>query len=278
MSDMVKFIEDKMSSRYISEITGKNHRDVLRDIRDEFDVELDEEGNIINLEETGPYFGLVEYKAGNGREYKEYLLTELGTIALLGRYSKPLRRQVEKEWLEFKKAAATPTFRAPRTFVEALRLSLELAEQVELSEQQRVKSESRVTRLQHNLETKVKPAFRQLTERAEVAENELAKIIAKPKKEDEVQPYEVARALHVISSSGKPHSSMVGDILNRSNIIPRSVYDSNIGQWVNVYSAQDAMEIVRTYLLDYETCKGHISKGLRCNFKFEIIHRVRWAA
>ena len=236
-------------------------------------------------EEIGkPNFGLSSYGHDNGREYKEYLLTELGTLALLGRYSKPLRRQVEREWLEHKKEAATPSFqiedpiaRAEKWIVEHKQLKLS-EQQLELSEQQRVESESRITRLQHNLETKVKPAFRQLTERAEVAENELAKIIAKPKKEDEVQPYEVARALHVISSSGKPHSSMVGDILNRSNIIPRSVYDSNIGQWVNVYSAQDAMEIVRTYLLDYETCKGHISKGLRCNFKFEIIHRVRWAA
>ena len=238
MSDMVKFIGDKMSSRYISEIAGKDHFNVLRDIRDEFDVELDEDDNIVNLEETDSYFELVKYKAGNGEMRPEYLLTERGTLGLLGRYSKPLRRQVEEEWLDFKKAA-TPSFqiedpiaRAEKWIVEHKQLKLS-EQQLELSEQQRVESESRITRLQHNLETKVKPAFRQLTERAEVVENELAKIIAKPKKDDEVQPYEVARALHAISSSGKPHHSMVGDILNRSNIESRSVYDSNIEQWVN---------------------------------------------
>ena len=108
MNDMSKFIGDKMSSRYIAEVTGKDHKNVLRDIRDELAIQLDKEGNIINLESHCPYFGLSEYKAGNGEMRPEYLLTELGTIALLGRYSKPLRRQVEKEWFEFKEAA-TPT-------------------------------------------------------------------------------------------------------------------------------------------------------------------------
>ena len=32
MSEMIKFIEGKMSSRYISEIAGKQHFNVLRDI------------------------------------------------------------------------------------------------------------------------------------------------------------------------------------------------------------------------------------------------------
>ena len=276
MAEMVKFNEGKMSSRYISEITGKDHRHVTRDIS-VLAAKLPDSLAV-------PNFGHREYTYGNNNKAQEYLLTELATTMLLAGYDAVFLATVCSDWLEHKKEATTPSFqiedpiaRAEKWIVEHKQLKLS-EQQLELSEQQRVESESRITRLQHNLETKVKPAFRQLTERAEVAENELAKIIAKPKKEDEVQPYEVARALHVISSSGKPHSSMVGDILNRSNIIPRSVYDSNIGQWVNVYSAQDAMEIVRTYLLDYETCKGHISKGLRCNFKFEIIHRVRWAA
>ena len=76
MSDMVKFIGDKMSSRYISEITGKEHKNVLRDIRDEFDVELDKEGNIIYLESHGSYFELSEFSNERGKSLPEYLLTE----------------------------------------------------------------------------------------------------------------------------------------------------------------------------------------------------------
>ena len=76
MSDMVKFIGDKMSSRYISEITGKDHKNVLRDIRDEFDVELDKDGNLIYLESHCPYFGLSEFSNERGKSLPEYLLTE----------------------------------------------------------------------------------------------------------------------------------------------------------------------------------------------------------
>ena len=68
MSDMVKFIGDKMSSRYISEIAGKQHFNVLRDIS-VLAAKLPEEIGELNFE-------LVKYKAGNGREQPMYTMDE----------------------------------------------------------------------------------------------------------------------------------------------------------------------------------------------------------
>jgi len=106
MSEIIKFkTEGKvigMSTRWIAHMLKeqgepKEHKIILRDIRDEFDGE-----------DTGTYFVPVKYTDSKGENRTEYILTELGCIGLFSRYDKKFRRMMEKEWLEFKQQTAPP--------------------------------------------------------------------------------------------------------------------------------------------------------------------------
>ena len=108
-----------MSSREIAELTGKDHKHVIRDIR----VLLDE------LAKDGPDLAHVrEDKDARGYTSMFYLDREL-TDTLLTGYSVVLRRKVIARWHELE--AGVP-LRVPQTFAQALRIAAEQAEQIEV--------------------------------------------------------------------------------------------------------------------------------------------------
>jgi Rha family phage regulatory protein len=72
--------EMKMTSLEIAELTGKMHKHILRDIKDE--VEKLENGGI----KAQPIFGLSEYKDSTGRKVPMYTLTREGVLQLAARY------------------------------------------------------------------------------------------------------------------------------------------------------------------------------------------------
>ncbi|MES2942978.1 MAG: phage antirepressor KilAC domain-containing protein [Pseudomonadota bacterium] len=106
-----------MTSREISELTGKDHKHVLFDIRKMF-VELDED-------ETR--FRLI-YLDSMNRQQVEYALDRLLTETLLTGYSAIARRRVIARWHEFEAEAAP---KVPQTMAQALRLAADQAEQLE---------------------------------------------------------------------------------------------------------------------------------------------------
>lgn len=114
-------LQQTMSSREISDLTGKQHKNVIVDCE--------------KLNENYRDMGLAEisadvYRDAYGREQKCYTLTRMQTFDLMTGYSAPLRIKVNRRWEELENAQK---LQLPQTFAEALR---QLAEQVEENDRQ----------------------------------------------------------------------------------------------------------------------------------------------
>lgn len=107
-----------MSSREIAELTGKQHKDVIRDIRVMIEA-LKKDGADLRH--------VAEEKDGRGYTSCFHLDREL-TETLLTGYSIPLRRRVIARLHELEQQQAP---RLPQNFAEALRLAADQAEQIE---------------------------------------------------------------------------------------------------------------------------------------------------
>lgn len=101
-----------MSSREIAELTGKMHRNVVRDI----------EKMLKNIGEGVLKFEHTYTNDQNGQEYREFLLPKNLTLNLVLGYRDDLRLKVVDRWLELE-AQNVPA--APQNMVEALTLALE---------------------------------------------------------------------------------------------------------------------------------------------------------
>ena len=108
-----------MSSREIADLTGKEHKNVIRDIR----AMLDELGN-----DGSDLSHVREDKDVRGYTAMFHLDREL-TDTLLTGYSAILRRAVVARWRELEAAHAAPM--VPQTMAQALRLAADQAEQIE---------------------------------------------------------------------------------------------------------------------------------------------------
>ena len=106
-----------MSSREIAELTGKEHFNVNRDIRNM----LEELG-----EDTFKFEGI--YLDAYNREKPCYYLPKDLTITLVSGYNVQMRYAITKRWMELEAQQAP---RIPQTFAEALRLAAEMEEQKE---------------------------------------------------------------------------------------------------------------------------------------------------
>ena len=105
-----------MSSREIAELTGKQHKHVIRDVR----AMLEE------LEKDGPVLGHQEERDARGYTTAFQLNREL-TETLITGYSIKLRHKVILRLHELEQMASAPAI--PQTLPEALRLAADLAEQ-----------------------------------------------------------------------------------------------------------------------------------------------------
>ena len=107
-----------MSSREIAELTGKMHRNVVRDI----------EKMLKNIGEGVLKFEHTYTNNQNGQEYREFLLPKNLTLNLVLGYRDDLRLKVVDRWLELEARAAQP-YKVPQTYAAALleagRLALE---------------------------------------------------------------------------------------------------------------------------------------------------------
>ncbi|WP_313798829.1 Rha family transcriptional regulator [Cytobacillus sp.] len=114
----------------VAEVFGKNHDNVLRDIRNQVEklIEAGEEKfSLINFEES-------VYRNVRGREYKKVNMTEDAfTLVVMG-YVTPEAMKFKVKFIqEFKriKEQLQRQFAVPTTFAEALRLAADLQEENE---------------------------------------------------------------------------------------------------------------------------------------------------
>ena len=105
-----------MSSREISNLTGKMHPHVKRDIE-----RMCSEINHPNLDSS-------EY-THRGNVYNEYLLDRDMTLCLVSGYSAPLRMKIIQRWRELEEVQKP---KIPQTLSEALQLAADQAKQLEL--------------------------------------------------------------------------------------------------------------------------------------------------
>lgn len=114
MNDLMSVNEvQTMSSREIAELTGKEHKHVLRDIR-----------TIIEQLKDGPDLDHDEFQQlKDSRGYtSEYLLTKNQTLLLMTGYSVPLRQKLIKRWQELEaqvRGPALPDFNNPAAAARA---------------------------------------------------------------------------------------------------------------------------------------------------------------
>lgn len=111
-----------MSSREITELTGKQHKHVLEDIR-----------RLIKQKAINqPDFRLVEYTDVKGEKRPEYLLDFDATMTLVTGYNAVLRAKVIRRWRELEEK--THNVALPKTYKEALKallVEVEAREQLE---------------------------------------------------------------------------------------------------------------------------------------------------
>jgi len=117
-------IQRTMSSREISQETGKPHNDVLKAIRSM-------EPAWRNV--TGGNFSLSEYTDTTGRKQPMYDLTKKESLYIATKFNDEARAKLIIRWEELEKQNQ---FQVPSTISEALRLAADQAEQIEKQQKQ----------------------------------------------------------------------------------------------------------------------------------------------
>ena len=109
-----------MSSREIAELTGKEHKNVIRDIRAMLDSLAEGDGSVLSH--------VAETKDARGYTAEIALPKDL-TLTLVAGYNVKLRKRIIDRWLELEAQQSSPVPAIPQTLPEALRLAADLAEQ-----------------------------------------------------------------------------------------------------------------------------------------------------
>lgn len=110
-----------MSSLQIAELTGKNHKEVMRSIRN-----MEPAWEKIN----GRRFALVEYKDAKGEKRPCYHLTKTECLYVATKFNDEARAKLVLRWEELETANANQ-YQVPTSFREALLLAAEQQGQIE---------------------------------------------------------------------------------------------------------------------------------------------------
>ena len=131
----VSQFKETMSSKEIANVTGKEHSNIMRDIR-----------NILEqLENKGAFnFELSSYKSEQNKDVPMYLLDKKACLLLASGYDANLRAKIINRWEELE-SKNLHAFSIPQTYSQALMLAAKQAEQIEeqnkLIEEQKPKAD-----------------------------------------------------------------------------------------------------------------------------------------
>ena len=137
-----------MSSREIAELTGKQHKNVLMDIR-----------NMLNQLEIQSAKFSADYKDGKGRTYQCYNLPKEETICLIAGYNAQVRMRIIKRWQELEEKQTPAT---PKTYIEALEKLLESEKEKLVLKEELKAAEPKVEFVNNYVDAKGNKTFRGL--------------------------------------------------------------------------------------------------------------------
>lgn len=131
MNNLIKVSEtinakETMSSLQIAELTGKQHSNVMRDIRNI--LEQLEDRRQFNFELSSRTKPMPN---GGSKEVSCYILTKKDSLLLASGYDANLRAKIINRWEELEMEKRFGNFVIPSTFSEALMLAAKQAEEIE---------------------------------------------------------------------------------------------------------------------------------------------------
>lgn len=110
--------EIKMTSKEVADLTGKKHKDVMRDIR------------VLDSQLGGSKFALSSYESSQGKKVPCYELNKKEVLIIVSGYNVILRSAIIDRWEELE-LEKQKQFRTPTSFAEALRLAADQQEEIE---------------------------------------------------------------------------------------------------------------------------------------------------
>lgn len=116
--------KETMTSIQIAELSDRNHKDVMRSIR-----EMESAWEKVN----GRSFALVEYKDAKGEMRPMYELTKTECLYIATKFNDEARAKLVLRWEELEKQSQ---FKVPTSFKEALLLAVEQQEVIEEQQKQ----------------------------------------------------------------------------------------------------------------------------------------------
>ena len=140
-SEIIK--NETMTSLEIAEVTGRNHKDVMRSIR-----EMEEAWVKVN----GRKFALVEYKDAKGEMRPCYSLSKTECLYIATKFNDEARAKLILRWEELETNEVS-LIKVPATFAEALRLAADQAEKLEAQEKMLEASSKEIVELSSTIAT-----------------------------------------------------------------------------------------------------------------------------
>ena len=118
---------DYITSLQVAEITGKEHKNIMRDIR-----------NLLEqLEDRGGFsFELTSYTDKSNRQSSCYRLTKKDSLLLASGYDANLRAKIINRWEELETEKQAGGYKVPQSFKEALLLAAHQQERIEEQQKQ----------------------------------------------------------------------------------------------------------------------------------------------
>lgn len=207
-----------MSSKEIAELTGKEHRNVLRDIRAML-AKLHGEGGVLSFENT-------HRNEQNGQAYPIFNLPKRETLILVSGYSVELRACIIDRWQELEQQQAKPTPVAELSRLDILRLAME-------SEEARIKAEAE---RDHAVATRAQIGHQREATATATASAASRKVERLAIELDESRKWASIKRMEMAYHGQKFDWRILKEAAAEMGISTRKIFDANYGT-VNAYHA-----------------------------------------
>ena len=207
-----------MSSLEIAALTGKNHADVLRDIR-----------NMLEDLEIGASNFAGSYKSEQNKDLRCYNLPKRETLILVSDYSKSLRARIIDRWQELENISAKSQL--PTSYIDALKALVVSEEQKQLALSQRDHAIATKAGIGTRREATAMATASAQTRRANSLEIEL----------DKSKLYASVKSMEMVCHGQKFDWRLLKSACIDLGIKPERVFDQNYGA-VNAYPAEAWLE------------------------------------